>query len=112
LLHNRSNKWEEFTTEDGLPSDRVLSVWGRGSNEAWAGTDQGAARYNSRRWETDTASEGLIGQQVRAIWGDGKSTYWKGDAPEPYHRCFLALIPPFRVDVISIQPDGQRGAKD
>ena len=78
LLRNRSNRWEAFTTADGLPSDRVLSVWGRGSNEAWAGTDHGAARYNGRRWETDTAAEGPAGQEVRAIWGDGKSTYWFG----------------------------------
>jgi len=56
LLRNRSNRWEAFTTEDGLPSNRVLSVWGRGSNEAWVGTDQGAARYNGRRWETEPAA--------------------------------------------------------
>jgi peptide/nickel transport system permease protein len=78
LLHIRSNRWEEFGTEDGLPSDRVLSVSGRGSTEAWAGTDLGAARYNGRSWETSTAEEGLAGKDVRAIWGDGKSTYWFG----------------------------------
>jgi len=78
LLHIRSNRWEAFTTENGLPSNRVLSIWGRGSNEAWAGTDLGAARYNGRGWETDTAAGGLVGQNVRAIWGDGKSTYWFG----------------------------------
>jgi peptide/nickel transport system permease protein len=78
LLRNRSNRWEAFTTEDGLPADTVLSVWGRGGNEVWVGTDQGAARYNGRRWETDTAGEGLEGQQVRAIWGDDKDTYWFG----------------------------------
>jgi peptide/nickel transport system permease protein len=78
LLHIRSNRWEAFTTEDGLPSNQILSVWGSGSREVWAGTDQGAARYNGRRWETDTASEGLVGQNVRAIWGDGQDTYWFG----------------------------------
>ena len=78
LLHIRSNRWEAFTTADGLPSSRVLSVWGRGSNEVWAGTDQGAARYNGRAWETDTAVGGLAGQNVRAIWGDGRSAYWFG----------------------------------
>jgi peptide/nickel transport system permease protein len=78
LLRNRSNRWEAITTEDGLPADTILSIWGRGGNEVWVGTDQGAARYNGRRWETDTAEEGLAGQQVRAIWGDGRSTYWFG----------------------------------
>jgi peptide/nickel transport system permease protein len=78
VLHNRSNRWQAFTTQDGLPSNRVLSVWGRGSNEVWVGTDQGAARYNGRSWETETAAGGLAGQDVRAIWGDGRSTYWFG----------------------------------
>ena len=77
LLHNRSNRWETITTDDGLPSDKVLSVWGRGSNEVWVGTDRGAARFNGRSWETDSAA-GLAGQNVRAIWGDGASTYWFG----------------------------------
>jgi len=78
VLHNRSNRWEAFTTEDGLPSNRVLSIWGRGSNEVWVGTDQGAARYTGRSWEMETAAGGLVGQDVRAIWGDGRSTYWFG----------------------------------
>jgi peptide/nickel transport system permease protein len=78
VLHMRSNRWESFTTADGLPSDRVLAVWGRGSRPVWAGTDQGAGLYNGRTWTTVTPADGLAGQEVRAIWGDDRQTFWFG----------------------------------
>jgi peptide/nickel transport system permease protein len=78
VLHVRSNRWESFTTADGLPSDRVLAVWGRGSRPVWVGTDQGAGLYNGRTWTTVTPADGLAGQEVRAIWGDDRQTFWFG----------------------------------
>jgi peptide/nickel transport system permease protein len=78
VLHFRGNKWSTFTTADGLASDRVFAIWGRGSRKVWVGTDQGASLYNGRNWETFTPVDGLAGQQVRAIWGDGRETYWFG----------------------------------
>jgi peptide/nickel transport system permease protein len=78
LLRFRSNNWSTFTSADGLPSDQVLAIWGKGSRTLWVGTDQGAAHYNSRSWTTYTTADGLAGQEVRAIWGDGKDTFWFG----------------------------------
>lgn len=46
---------ESFTVEDGLPSNRVLSVLP--SNYIWAGTDQGLARYDGSSWATIPALE-------------------------------------------------------
>ncbi len=78
VLHLRSNQWESFTTADGLPSDRVLSVWGKGSRPVWVGSDQGAAIYDGETWTAITPADGLAGQEVRAIWGDGQRTFWFG----------------------------------
>jgi peptide/nickel transport system permease protein len=78
VLHFRSNKWTSFTTADGLASDRVLAVWGKGSKPVWVGTDQGASVYDGETWTTFTTADGLAGQQVRALWGDGKKTFWFG----------------------------------
>jgi peptide/nickel transport system permease protein len=78
ILHLRSNRWESFTTADGLPSDRVFSVWGKGSRPVWVGTDQGAAVYDGKAWTAVTPADGLAGQEVRAIWGDGLRTFWFG----------------------------------
>jgi peptide/nickel transport system permease protein len=78
LLHVRSNKWTTFGTADGLPSDTVLAVWGKGSQTLWIGTEEGAAFYDGGEWQTYTASDGLTGNEVRAVWGDGKGTVWFG----------------------------------
>jgi len=78
VLRIRSNKWESSTAADGLPSDRVFSVWGKGSKPVWVGTDQGAAVYDGGAWTAATPADGLAGQEVRAIWGDGRNTFWFG----------------------------------
>ena len=78
VLHFKSNKWEFFTTADGLPSDRVYTLWGRGSKTLWVGTDQGAGLYDGKAWKAFTSVDGLAGQEVRAIWGDGRKTFWFG----------------------------------
>jgi len=78
LLHVRSNKWTTFSTADGLPSDRVVAVWGKGSKTLWIGTEQGAALYDGDEWRTYTTSDGLVGNGVRTIWGDGKGRVWFG----------------------------------
>jgi peptide/nickel transport system permease protein len=78
ILRSRSNQWQSFSTADGLPSDRVFSVWGKGSSQVWAGTDQGAAFYDGETWTAITSDDGLAGQEVRTIWGDGKRTFWFG----------------------------------
>jgi peptide/nickel transport system permease protein len=76
LLRFRSNKWSTVTSEDGLASDRVLSIWGKGSRTLWVGTDRGASLYNGRSWKT--YADELGDEAVRAIWGDGKNTFWFG----------------------------------
>lgn len=78
VLHLKSNKWTAFSTADGLVSDRVFAIWGKGSKTVWIGTDQGASLYNGRTWKTFSPADGLAGQQVRAIWGDGRKTFWFG----------------------------------
>jgi peptide/nickel transport system permease protein len=78
VLEIKSNRWQSFTTADGLPSDRVFAVWGLRGQPVWIGTDQGAAVYDGRSWTAVTTADGLAGQQVWAIWGDDKGTFWFG----------------------------------
>ncbi len=75
VFHFRSNQWTQFTTVDGLVSDRVLAIGGKGSRTVWVGTDQGASLYDGKAWTTPAE---LAGQRVDAIWGDGKRTFWFG----------------------------------
>jgi peptide/nickel transport system permease protein len=75
VLHVRSNRWTTYTTADGLPSDRVLSVSGSGSRATWVGTDQGASLYDGDSW-----TNYLDGEPVYAIWAEGRTTFWFGTA--------------------------------
>jgi peptide/nickel transport system permease protein len=77
VLRVRSGKWTEITAKDGLASDRVLSIWGRGSRTIWVGTDRGVSLYNGRAWQS--YADELPGLEVRAIWGDGQTP--SGEAP-------------------------------
>ena len=78
VIHLRSNKWTNFGTAEGLASDRVFAIWGKGSNTVWVGTDRGASLYDGDDWTTFGPDDGLAGRQVRALWGDGRKTFWFG----------------------------------
>jgi ligand-binding sensor domain-containing protein len=51
-------RWENFTTADGLPNNRVYSVAVDG-DRVWAGTDNGLALYEGGKWKVFTTADGL-----------------------------------------------------
>ncbi len=63
------NSWKTFDASDGLPSNKVLSVYAT-SNAVWAGTDKGLARWNGKQWKTYTTKDGLAHSVVLAIAQD------------------------------------------
>ena len=56
-------RWENFTTADGLPNNRVYSVCVDG-NRVWAGTDNGLALFDNGKWKTFTTADGLSHRAV------------------------------------------------
>lgn len=56
-------RWENFTTADGLPSNRVYSVAVDG-DRIWAGTDNGLALYEKGKWKVFTTADGLTHRAV------------------------------------------------
>ena len=56
-------RWENFTTADGLPNDRVYSVCVDG-DKIWAGTDNGLALYQNGKWRVFTPADGLAHRAV------------------------------------------------
>ena len=44
-------EWEEHSTEDGLPSNRILDLAVSPSGEVWAVTDRGVARLDGSSWQ-------------------------------------------------------------
>jgi ligand-binding sensor domain-containing protein len=56
-------RWENFTTAEGLPDDRVYSVCVDG-DRIWAGTDHGLALYQEGQWKVFTPADGLAHRAV------------------------------------------------
>jgi len=56
-------RWENFTTANGLPNDRVYCVAVDG-DRIWAGTDDGLALYERGKWKTFTTADGLAHRAV------------------------------------------------
>jgi ligand-binding sensor domain-containing protein len=67
-------KWKNFTTKDGLPSDKAYCVRIDG-NRVYAGTHDGLAVYENGKWKTYTTKDGLshngvVSVDVSALNGD------------------------------------------
>jgi len=59
-------RWETFTMDDGLPSDRAFSVRIDGDS-LWAGTTNGLALYREGRWTTWGTKDGLPHPVILAL---------------------------------------------
>ena len=75
-------QWMTFRAEDGLPSNKVLTVWADPNGVVWSGTDSGLARFDGMRaWEPIKADASATRGAVRAIWGPNGHDIWvAGDA--------------------------------
>ena len=84
----RSNRWEAFTAADGLPSDRVLSVWGSGSNDGLGGHRPGRSPL-----QRSPVGDRHAGRGPGRPGGAGHLGRWQehllvrhGSRPEPLRR--------------------------
>jgi Two component regulator propeller len=59
-------RWENFTTGNGLPNNRVYSVAVDG-DRVWAGTDDGLALYEHGKWKVFTTADGLVHRAVLSL---------------------------------------------
>jgi hypothetical protein len=60
------DRWDTFTTADGLPSGKVFTIRIDGAR-VWAGTDKGLARYEHGRWTVLGPADGLPHPVVLAV---------------------------------------------
>ncbi len=69
-------RWENFSTANGLPDNRVYSVCVDGGR-IWAGTDNGLALYENGKWRVFTTADGLAHRAVLYLALDKKThTLW------------------------------------
>ena len=65
-------RWENFTTAQGLPDNRVYSVCVDGER-VWAGTDNGLGLYEKGKWKVFTPADGLGHRAVLSVALDKKT---------------------------------------
>ena len=59
-------RFENFTTENGLPDNHVYSVLVDG-DRIWAGTDNGLGLYENGKWKAYTTADGLAHRAVLSL---------------------------------------------
>ena len=76
----RSNgRFVSYTTQNGLPSDLILTFYEDRSGTLWIGTDGGGlARLQHGQFHAYRKSDGLADEAVNAIAGDGRGDLWIG----------------------------------
>jgi len=102
-----------FTTEDGLAGDRVLSIYGDSDGVLWIGTlSGGVSLYDGHGWSSLDTRDGLVNNTVNDIYEDEEGFLWfaTGGGLTRYHRsrgeakgtCFA---PTPSVRIVSLQTD-------
>jgi ligand-binding sensor domain-containing protein len=88
--------WKNFTTDDGLPSNKIYAVKIDG-DRVLAGTHGGLAVYENRKWKTYTTKDGLahngvVSVDVSKLTGDvwigtmGGLTRWSAGKFETFNQ--------------------------
>ncbi|SPE31640.1 Periplasmic ligand-binding sensor domain-like protein [Candidatus Sulfotelmatomonas gaucii] len=71
-------RFENFTTANGLPDDRVYAVLVDG-DRIWAGTNNGLGLYDHGKWTTYTTKDGLAHRAVLSLALDKRTgDVWAG----------------------------------
>ena len=78
VSHYDGNKWQNFTTKEGLAGNIVYSVAQDYNGEFWFGTNNGLSHYDGKTWETVTRDHGLLDNGVYAIAAVENNQIWVG----------------------------------
>jgi ligand-binding sensor domain-containing protein len=73
----KNGTWRTITTFDGLPDNRVTTIYQDASGLMWFGTfGGGLCRFDGHQFQTFTTENGLAGNKVSTIHGDSDGTMW------------------------------------
>ena len=71
-------RFEFFTTNDGLASNRVMPIFEDRHGNMWFGTEGGVSRYDGENFTTLWTSDGLVQSKVWSIAEDSEGAMWFG----------------------------------
>jgi ligand-binding sensor domain-containing protein len=71
--------WTVYTTSNsGLKSNNIYSIYIDGNNTKWFGTPEGVCRFDGNFWKAWTKSDGLADNMIWEITADAAGTIWVG----------------------------------
>ena len=74
------DRWQNFTTEDGLAGNIVYAVTVDPHDGAiWFGTNHGVSRFDGQNWSSLTLRDGLANENVYAVAIDADRHIWLGE---------------------------------
>ena len=78
VVRYRHGQFRTFTTADGLPAGRIISLSEDASGALWIGSLGGLSRMTGDRIDTPGRASGLSGLMVVSIQRDGANGLWLG----------------------------------
>ena len=75
---NQIKLLKQFTTNDGLPSNEVISMSIGKDNTLWIATKNGISNFNGNNFKNYSESDGLISNNTNYIFADSKNRIWIG----------------------------------
>jgi ligand-binding sensor domain-containing protein/signal transduction histidine kinase len=74
----REGRFKNYSTRDGLPNDRVISLHADRRGGLWVGTAGGLCRFREGRFETFAAGDALAGAIILSVFEDAEGSLWVG----------------------------------
>lgn len=78
VSHFDGEKWNNYTTADGLSGDIVYSVFQASDGALWFGTNNGVSRFDGENWQRLSLQQEDVGSDVYAITETDNGTIWVG----------------------------------
>ena len=72
------NRWQNYTTREGLAGDIVYSIAQEPSGVLWFGTNRGLSRYDGNIWHNYDKKSGLLEDNVYALAVAPNGDIWAG----------------------------------
>ena len=67
-----------FTTDDGLPSNRIVNIIEDSEGNLWFGTGNGLSKYDGKTFINFTTKDGICNNMISNLLIDSKGDFWIG----------------------------------
>jgi ligand-binding sensor domain-containing protein len=115
------NKLVYLTIQDGLPSNRIVTIVEDNSGNLWFGTGAGLSKYDGKIFTNYSEKDGLCSDMISKLFIDSKGIFWVGtwggvcrfsdsefeNFPIPYPKVETKINPDTKDWITSIAEDVQ-----